>query len=81
MENVLNLAPVYLTAVVDYWAAEVLELESNAARDRQTPYYSDAFTTRHFRNEQIVVRVTIAQGCVLPNILAFLLTKRSEKKP
>lgn len=42
--------------VVDYWAAEVLELASNAARDRQTPYYSDAFTTRHFRNEQIVVR-------------------------
>ncbi|ROT68989.1 Histone H2A [Penaeus vannamei] len=69
-------APVYLAAVMEYLAAEVLELAGNAARDNKK--------TLAIRNDEelnkLLSGVTIAQGGVLPNIQAVLLPKKTEKK-
>lgn len=75
---------VYLAAVLEYLAAEVLELAGNAARDnrrqRVIPRHimmavrSDAELSELFKN------VTIAEGGVLPFIHNVLLPKRSNKR-
>nr|GLL25784.1 histone H2AX [Ipomoea trifida] len=73
-------APVYLAAVLEYLAVEVLELARNAARDNKK--------NRMPRHIQLVVRndedlskllgdVTIANGGVLSNIHQTLLPKKA----
>lgn len=76
-------APVYLTAVLEYLAAEILELAGNAARDNKKTRIIPRHLQLAIRNDdelnRLLGNVTIAQGGVLPNIHQNLLPKKSAK--
>lgn len=77
-------APVYLTAVLEYISAEILELAGNAARDNKRTRVIPRHLQLAIRNDEDLIRllhgVTISQGGVLPNIHAVLLPKKTVKK-
>ncbi len=77
-------APVYLAAVLEYLAAEILELAGNAARDNKKTRIIPRHIQLAVRNDEelskLLSGVTIAAGGVLPNIHSVLLPKNTAKK-
>uniref|UniRef100_A0A453M209 Histone H2A n=2 Tax=Aegilops tauschii subsp. strangulata TaxID=200361 RepID=A0A453M209_AEGTS len=79
-------APVYLASVLEYLAAELLELAGNAAKDNKKSRIIPRHLLLAIRNDQelgkLLAGVTIAHGGVLPNINPVLLPKKTtEKEP
>ncbi|KAK7397189.1 hypothetical protein VNO78_18356 [Psophocarpus tetragonolobus] len=74
-------APIYLAAVLEYLAAEVLELAGNAARDNKKNRINPRHVLLAVRNDEelgkLLQGVTIASGGVLPNINPVLLPKKT----
>ncbi|KAM3835968.1 core histone macro-H2A.2-like isoform 2-T2 [Diretmus argenteus] len=73
-------APVYMAAVIEYLAAEILELAGNAARDnkkgRITPRHIKLAVANDEDLNQLLRGVTISNGGVLPRIHPELLSKK-----
>ena len=76
-------APVYLAAVLEYLAAEILELAGNAARDNKKQRIVPRHLQLAIRNDEELNRllgdVVISQGGVVPHIAAELLPSKSSK--
>ncbi|KAJ3037054.1 Histone H2AX [Rhizophlyctis rosea] len=75
-------APIYMAAVLEYLAAEILELAGNAARDngkrRIIPRHLQLAVRNDEELNKLLAGVTIAQGGVLPNIHAVLLPRKGK---
>ena len=65
-------APVYLAAVLEYLAAEVLELAGNAAKDNKKNRINPRHILLAIRNDEelnkLLDNAIIAEGGVLPNV-------------
>ncbi|KAJ3919889.1 histone-fold-containing protein [Lentinula edodes] len=77
-------APVYLAAVLEYLAAEILELAGNAARDNKKQRIVPRHLQLAIRNDEELNRllgdVVISQGGVVPHIESQLLPSKTKGK-
>lgn len=75
-------AAVYLSAVLEYLCAEVLELSGNASRDNKKQRIAPRHIQLAVRNDEelntLLGGVTISEGGVLPNIQGQLLPKKTK---
>lgn len=75
-------AAVYLTAVLEYMATEIVELAGHAVRDTKLNRVRPRHVMLAIRNDTefnpMLADVIIAQGGVPPNIVAILLPKRQQ---
>ncbi|NWQ71445.1 H2A2 protein, partial [Neopipo cinnamomea] len=76
-------AAIYLTAVIEYMTAEVLEVAGIAARvnkkKRILPRHIVLAVRMDNDLDKFCARVTIARGGVMPNILPQLLPKKTSR--
>ena len=78
-------APVYLTSVLEYLTAEILELSGNAARDFKVKRITPRHIVLAIYNDQDLAKfigkhVTISRGGVLPHIHKSLVPEKKSKK-
>ncbi|XP_054901520.1 late histone H2A.2.2-like [Poeciliopsis prolifica] len=72
---------VYLSAVLEYLCAEILELAGNASRDNKKQRIAPRHILLAVKNDEelknLLAEVTISDGGVVPNIHAALLPKKT----
>lgn len=75
---------VYMAAVLEYLAAETLELAGNAARDHKKKRVTPRHILLGIRNDEelneLLRFVTIAEGGIVPHVHEVLLPKNSSNR-